>query len=113
MENNLPIQENTQIIDSMELLTRFLIKCKEELQRDEEKVLVINCSADLVTAVYYYRKYPDVNEFINKYLKNSNNYFHIQWVRATWITFSKMSPEEISNLVINQISAVADSEECE
>ena len=111
MENNLPIQENPLQIDSMELLTRFLIQCKEDLKKDEDKALIINCSADLVTAVYYYRKYPNVNDFINKYLKNSIDYFHIQWVRTTWASFAKMSEEEICNLVINQISTVANSNE--
>ena len=111
MENNLPIQDNKLQIDSMELLTRFLIQCRADLKKNEDKALIINCCADLVTAVYYYRKYPNVNDFINKYLKNSTDYFHIQWVRTTWASFTKMSEEEVCNLVINQISTVANSDE--
>ena len=111
MENNLPIRDNQLQIDSMELLTRYLIQCKSELKKNKDYALLINYSAEIVTAVYYFRQYPDINEFINKYLKKRNDYFYIQWIRTTWASFGKMSEEEISNLVINQIPTVANSED--
>lgn len=101
MENE-SLQENTLEIDSHELLTRFVFKCKKD-----ERV----CAADIVSAVYYYRKYPGVNDFITKFLVNNQDYFQIQWVRSTWNKLSQMSQEELSELVINQINLVANSEE--
>lgn len=103
MENeSLPIQQNKLEIDSHELLIRFALKCKKDGSV---------CAADLVTAVYYYRKYPNVTDFITKYLPYNQDYFQIQWVRSSWANFSKMTESEISDLVINQIILVANSEE--
>lgn len=109
MENELQIQRSTLEIDSHELLIRFLLKCKNDVKSNEFRSPIL-CSADIVTAVYYFRKYPNINDFINKYLMNNHDYFLFQWVRTTWASLSKMSPEELSNLVINQISIVANSE---
>ncbi|OGI18696.1 MAG: hypothetical protein A3B68_03375 [Candidatus Melainabacteria bacterium RIFCSPHIGHO2_02_FULL_34_12] len=113
MENELPIhdQGNTLQADSLELLTRFLIQCKSDTESQSDRKEVVNSSADLVTAVYYYRRYSDVNEFISKYLKNNNDYFHIQWIRTTWDSLSKMSDAQISELVINQITIIANPDE--
>lgn len=110
MENNLSLQKETLNIDSHELLLRFILKCKKESENNENKDLLTS-AADLVTAVYYYRKYPDADNFISQYLSNSQDYFQIQWVRRTWANLSKLTPDEHSNLVINQISLVANSEE--
>ena len=113
MDNELPIKQDelSQLtIDDLELLTRFILKCKKEAENKEHKSHYM-CIADLVSAVYYYRKYPDVNEFITKYLANNSDYFQIQWVRNTWNKLSKMTEAELSELVINQIKLVDNFEE--
>ena len=99
-------------IDAMELLSRFILSCKNRPHEEEFKSPALSY-ADIVTAVYYYRKYPDPNVFINEYLKDVKDYFLLQWIRATWGSLSKMTTEEISDLVINQITLVANSEEAE
>ena len=99
-------------IDSMELLSRFILNCKNRVHEGEFKSPALSY-ADIVTAVYYYRKYPDPNVFITEYLKDMKDYFLLQWVRATWASLSKMTPTEISELVINQITLVANFEEAE
>ena len=106
MENELSIQKNSLEIDSLELLIRFILMCQNEAKNNELKFSLDSC-IDIVTAVYYYRRYPNVNDFINAYLKENENYFKLQWVRMTWDNLSKMSEHELSNLVINQISLVA------
>lgn len=99
-------------IDSMELLSRFVISCKNRAHDKEFKSAALSY-ADIVTAVYYYRKYPSVDLFISEYLGDIKDYFLLQWVRVTWASLSKMTPLEISDLVINQITLVANSEEAE
>ncbi len=106
MEDQKYLQKDVLEIDSHELLIRFLLKCKNDSRSDSSKSSAVSSCADLVTAVYYYRKYPNVNDFIEKYLKNKENYFHLQWARTTWTELSKMTEAERSDLVINQIYIV-------
>ena len=111
MDNELyPLEGNTQKVDSFELLIRFLHHCKKNIESNQFKSNVLS-SADLVTAVYYYRRYPNVNEFIEKFLKDNSDYFQLQWVRSTWTKLSSMTDPEISDLVINQVSLIDNSEE--
>ena len=109
MENNLPIKEETLDIDSNELLLRFIMRCTNN--DNCEFSASITSSANLVSAVYYFRKYPDINDFLSKHLKDSKDYFLIQWTRITWTKLSSMTEEEICDLVINQISLVDNSVE--
>ena len=102
MENQLPIGK----IDSNELISRFTEICKNKVNNDDDFQAGALCKADIITAVYYYRRHPNVNDFISKYLTNTQDYFQIQWVRSTWTTFSKMSEADLSNIVINQIAAL-------
>lgn len=111
MEKNTYLQKNSLEIDSLELLIRFLLKCKNDAHKNEHKSKFISSCADIVAAVHYYRRYPNVNDFISKYLKDKENYFQLQWARVTWASLSKMTEAEISNLVINQIYLVDNSEE--
>jgi len=108
MENELYMLKDSHSIDSQELLTRFIYSCKKTVKDNGSKSPLLSF-ADIVTAVYYYRKYPDINQFVVKYLTECQDYFMLQWVRSTWASLDKMSPEEISNLVINQITLVANS----
>lgn len=109
MENNLPVKEEGLEIDSNELLIRFIMRCTNN--DSSEFAASKSSSANLVSAVYYFRKYPDINDFLSKQLKESKDYFLIQWTRTTWAKLSSMTEEEISELVINQISLVDNSEE--
>ena len=111
MEKEQSLQKNTLEIDSLELLIRFLIKCKGDAQKNESKSKTITSCSDIVAAIYYYRRYPDVTDFIQKYMKSKEDYFQLQWARATWAALSKMSESEISNLVIYQIQLVDNSQE--
>lgn len=104
------IQKNKLEIDSLELLIRFLTICKNESDTTEFKA-ELDCTVDVVTAVYYFRRYPNVEDFINEHMKNSSNYFQIQWARKIWQEFSQKSQAELSDLAINRISLVANSEE--
>lgn len=104
------LRENNLDIDSMELLFRFLQLCKEVVKKSGACSDTISSCADIVAAVYYYRRYPDVNNFIYKYLKNKENYFQLQWTRDTWARFSKLTETELSELVINQIYSVDNSQ---
>lgn len=111
MEDELNIKEkNKEAIDSQELLIRFNLDCNKKAQNSELKSLALY-SSDIVSAVHYFRKYPDVGEFIERFLKNNKEYFQIQWVRSTWNKLSQMSQEELSEVVINQINFVAKQEE--
>lgn len=74
--------------------------------KDESKSRLIFACADIISAVYYYRRYPVVEDFINKFLKLKNDYFQIQWIRNTWSKFNTMTDEELCELVINQINLV-------
>ena len=102
MDNEINLEKNQLKIDLQELLFRFIISCQQAVQKNQLKHSLLS-SADIVSAVYYYRKYPNVDEFISAYLNNNKDYFKLQWVRSTWITFSNMTNEELSNLVINQL----------
>ena len=93
-------------INPFELLSNFVSECKKIVREDDYYPTVL-CSADILTAVYYYRSYPDVEYFIENIFKFKHNYFQLQWVRSIWARFSKMSDVELSNLVINQITLVA------
>ncbi len=109
--DNLPIKEETLAVDSSELLLRFIHECtntKNKIENEENPLLT---SANLVSAVYYYRRHPNIEEFLNMILKDSKDYFMIQWIRTTWDKLSSMTEEEICDLVINNISIVANSEE--
>ena len=97
-------------INSFELLSNFVVQCKKVLRSDEHYPISL-CSADILTAVHYYRLYPDVEYFIENVFKFKQNYFQLQWVRAVWARFSKMTEVELSELVINQIILVAKLEE--
>lgn len=103
------LQGDTLEIDSLELLIRFVIICKNLAENNELKSQLLG-SADIVSAVYYYRKFPNVEDFINLFMKNTGEYFQIQWARKTWAEFSRMSHAELSELVINKISFVANLE---
>ena len=111
MENELSLNQDTLKIDHFEILSRFIINCKQRSSQETTFKLLLYCSADIAAAVYYYRKYPDVNKFISECLKNSCDYLQLQWVRSTWARLSSMTEEEMSDLVINQILLVANSEE--
>ena len=106
MENKLYLLSDAKVIDSGELTIRFIYHCKSFSEKKTNETPVLSF-VDIVTAVYYYRKYPNVDDFISKYLKNNKDYFFLQWVRSTWATLSKMTEGEMSNLVINQIAIVA------
>lgn len=112
MEDELHMKDKMERIDSLELLVRFNLDCQKKAKETELKSHLGFCS-DLVSAVYYFRRYPDVEVFINSYLKNSPNYFQIQWVRATWAHLNKLTKEGLSDLVINQISFIANLEEAQ
>ncbi len=101
MENS---RNNILKIDSDELINRFIEICKNKVANNKDSQAATLCTADIVTAVYYYRRYPDVNEFISNYLSNTQDYFQLQWVRSTWTALSKISEVELSNIVINQIT---------
>lgn len=108
MENEMYMLQGSQNIDSMELLARFIYSCKSITKEGESKSPLLTY-ADIVTAVYYYRRYPKVEDFLAAFFSDSKDYFMIQWVRSTWSSLSKMTEEEICNLVINQITLVANS----
>ena len=106
MENELPLKNEEVKVNSFELLTDFVSECKK-IVRDDDYYPTALCSADILTAVYYYRLYPDVGYFIENVFKFKNNYFQLQWVRSVWSRFSNMTESELSDLVINQIKLVA------
>ena len=111
MENDSHLTKDTLTIDSLELLLRYLIKCKNDAKKDESRSKFIFSCADILAAVYYYRTYPNINDFIEKYMNDKDNYFQIQWARTTWANLGKLTNAEISNLVIKQISLVDNLEE--
>ncbi len=106
MENELFL-DDIKCVNSMELLARFTHDSKKGLQDSELPSFLVN-SVDLITAVYYFRIYPNVNDFINRFLSNNKDYFLLQWVRNTWDKLSGMTQEEISNSVITQVEIVND-----
>ena len=110
MENEIFIGESQPTINSMELLCRFILECKN-IAQGEEYYPASLCSADILTAVYYFRKYPNVDDFINNIYKSAKSYFQLHWIRSIWSRFSKMSQAELSELVINQITLVANLQE--
>lgn len=95
--------DETKGIDSLELLNRFTDAAKKDAE-DSELASSIISSIDIVTAIYYFRMYSSVEDFLQKHLSGSTDYFLLQWVRSTWDRFSKMSEEELSNLCIEQLS---------
>ena len=97
-------------INPFELLSNFVSECKEIVKNDDYYPTAL-CSADILTAVYYYRLYPDVEYFIENIFKYKNNYFQLQWVRSVWSKFKSMTEDELIDLVINQITLVAKLEE--
>ena len=109
MKKDLPAKQNTLFIDSLELLIRFILKCKNDVKRNKADVNLVSSCADIVSAVYQYRRYPNINKFIEKYLTGKEDYFKLQWARATWAKLSTLTEAEISELVINQIQLVDNS----
>ena len=105
IENELPIQKEIKI-NPFELLSNFVSQCKNIVGGDKYYPTAL-CSADILTAVYYYRLYPDAQYFLDNIFKLKHNYFQIQWVRSIWQRFAKMTDAELSELVINQITLVA------
>lgn len=105
------LKKDTFEIDSFELLLRFIKKCKSDASKRQHKAQLISSCADIVAAVYYFRRFPNVTNFIKECLKDKDDYFQIQWTRATWASLSNMSEVERCNLVINQIYMVDHSEE--
>lgn len=105
MGNEVDFKQGQLNIDSFELLIRFVLECKNKIEKDDSAYPLFD-SANLVIAVYYFRKYPDINEFLEQFVKSSNDYFHIQWIRSTWARFSSMTNEELSLLVMNQICSI-------
>ena len=55
MENELYMLKDSHSIDSQELLTRFIYSCKKTVKDNGSKSPLLSF-ADIVTAVYYYRK---------------------------------------------------------
>ena len=111
MDNELPIKESNILeVDYLELLTRIILSCNDLSQSDPSKTESIK-AADIISAAYYFRRYPDVDDFIEKFLKKHNDYFQLQWIRSAWSKFHKLSEEELSELVIDQICLVANLEE--
>lgn len=110
MENEIKPIKDPLSIDSFQLLSKFITQCKE-ISKDHDYYPTPLCSADILTAVYYYRIFPNVNEFIEKIYKSRSNYFQLQWIRSTWQKLSRMNEPELSELVINQISSVANFNE--
>lgn len=106
MESELPIRNEQLKVDSFQLLSNFVSHCKQ-IVKNKDYYPTSLCSADILTAVYYYRLYPDVHYFIENVFKYRDNYFQLQWVRSIWSRFSKMTESELSDLVINQIALVA------
>ncbi len=111
MENNLPVEKEPLKVSTQELITRFVDFCKFLSKDCKEGKSIPLCTADIVTAVYYYRKHQDVNEFLTKYITYNQDYFQIQWIRSMWSTFQNMTAVELSDLVINQITSVDNSTE--
>ena len=105
MENEIKPIKDSFSIDSFQLLSRFVTECKE-VSKEHDYYPTPLCSADILTAVYYYRVFPDVTHFIEKIYKNRDNYFQLQWIRNTWNKLSNMNESELSELVIKQISSV-------
>ena len=97
--------EDTVTIDSIELLDRFTKDSKKILELSDMKAS-ISTSIDIVTAVYYFRKYNNVDDFINSCLQHATDYFLLQWVRSTWAKFSSMTDVELSDIVINNVELV-------
>ncbi len=110
MENEFPVQSEEVTINSFELLTNFVAQCKKTVRNNDYYPTAL-CSADILTAVYYYRLYPEVDYFIANVFNFKHNYFQLQWVRSVWSRFNKMTEAELSELVINQIALVAKLEE--
>ncbi|MBI2995918.1 MAG: hypothetical protein HYY52_04360 [Candidatus Melainabacteria bacterium] len=110
MENDLQLDQNELKIDSFEILSRFIDLCKNHSRNSPFKIS-LSCSADITAAVYYYRKYPKVDNFISECLNGNCDYLQLKWLRSTWNAFSKMNDFELSELVINQITLVANLEE--
>jgi len=105
MNNEVDFKQGQLNVDSFELLIRFILECRDKAEKDDSAYPLFD-SANLVTAIYYFRRYADVNEFLEQFVKSSNDYFQIQWVRSAWARFNNMSQEELSDLVINQISSI-------
>jgi len=110
MNNEVDFKQGQLNVDSFELLIRFILECRDKAEKDDSAYPLFD-SANLVTAIYYFRRYADVNEFLEQFVKSSNDYFQIQWVRSTWAYLNKMSEAELCDLVINQITLVANSKE--
>ena len=110
IENKSPVQSEEIKVNLFELLSGFVSECKKIVKEDDYYPTTL-CSADILTAVYYYRMYPDVEYFIENIFKFKHNYFQLQWVRSIWSRFSNMAEAELSELVINQITLVAKLEE--
>ena len=106
MDNELQSKNKSLSIDSLELLSRFVSECKETSKKHDYYPTPL-CSADILTAIYYFRIFPDINEFLEKIYKCKNNYFQLQWVRSMWQKFNKLNEQEVSELVIKQINSVA------
>ena len=65
MENDLSLDQDALKIDQSEVLIRYVASCRK-LSEESKFKISLTCSADIVAAVYYYRKYPDVNKFISE-----------------------------------------------
>ena len=111
MDNNLPIQEESLLINSHELLVKFILAYTNEGKNTADLNKETITCANTVSAIYYFRKFPNVEDFINNHLKINKDYFMIQWIRSTWAKYAAMTSEELSDLVINQLTLVDNSEE--
>ena len=110
MSKEQKLQKEPLVIDSLELLIRFLIICKNKAQNSEFKTQILSC-ADFVTAAHYYLQFPNVDDFLNGYMTSDVDYFQIQLIRKTWMEISKLNQTELSDLVINRINFVANLDE--
>ena len=95
MEHELDQIKNLEI-DTLELTIRYALMCEES-----------GGCPDLVTAVYYFRRYPNVHDFINDHVKehfnNTNCESKVQWLKIIWTYLSTLDDTELSNLVIKEI----------
>ena len=96
MDHELEQRQNLEI-DSLELIVRYALICEES-----------GGCPDIVTAIYYFRRYPNVHDFINEHVKecsgDKNYETKVQWLKIIWTYLSTMGDMELSDLIIKEIS---------
>ncbi len=104
--DHLPIHQETLNINSHELLVKYVLASTEDGQNCDGSKKELISAANTVSSIYYFRKFPNVEDFIRVHLAKCNDYFLIQWVRNTWLELGAMTSEELSELVINKLTSV-------